>query len=371
MKTLDRYIIKLFVQNYIILWVVLGGLYLLVDLIVDLDEFLKAGREHAERMGGMIGGTAWVMADYYGPMFLLIFTVMSGLIVVGAMGFTASQLQRSRELTAILASGVSLYRVAAPLLIVGFIINLIVLPIQEFAIPPLADKLVRSKAQVGQATLDEDPVNYARDDAGSLISAASFSIEREAMSDVRIIERDSNGQQTRLIRADTATWSEADKHWALKNGRAFDTTADAGIQSGVLGGEQVNYYATELSPSVLITRQAAIYIRLQSLASLEGMRTNAALTLEQRGRITQVMWSRFSTLVMGVLIMLMALPFFLTRVPGNVLKNSAKASGITIGAWSAALVLVQVGGMNPVTAALLPVILFVPIAFYLLTTIKT
>ena len=370
MKTLDRYIVKQFLQNYLILWVVLGGLYLVVDLIVDLDEFLRAGRQHSDRLGGAFAGTAWAMADYYGPLLLLVFTAMSGLLVVAAMGFTISQLQRNRELTAILASGVSLYRVAAPVLITGFLINLLVLPVQELAIPKLADRLVRSKSQVGQPTLSDNPVHYAKDDSGALVSAASFSIARRALTDVRIIERDTLGRQTRLIRADRADWSKPDQAWHLTNGRAFDTAS--GIDGPVaLQGKPVDRYDTELSPEVLITRQAAVYIRLQSLKDLEKMRRNEALTPAQRGRVTQVMWSRFTTLVMGVLIMLMALPFFLTRVPGNLLKSSAKAAGITIGAWAGGLVLVQVGGLNPVTAALLPVILFVPISFYLITTIKT
>lgn len=370
MRILDRYIVKQFVLNYIILWVVLGGLYLVVDLIVDLDEFLKAGREHADRLGGVLPGTVWVMADYYGPMLLLIFTLVSGLLVVAAMGFTVSQMQRSRELTAILASGVSLYRVAAPVLIAGFLINLLVLPVQELVIPGLADKLVRSKSQVGQPTLDDDPVHYARDDAGSLVSAARFSTADRTMSDVRIIERDDAGRQTRLIRAQQASWSEADRAWLLEDGRAFDTRP--GTEGpAVLRGEPVDRYRTELSPEVLVTRQAALFIRLQSLAQLEAMRANAALSPAQRGRVTQVMWSRFTSLVMGVLVLLMALPFFLTRVPGNMLLNAAKAAGIVIGAWAGGLLMVQVGGLNSVTAALLPVIVFVPIAFYQITTIKT
>lgn len=370
MRTLDRYIVKLFVQNYIILWVVLGGLYVLVDLIIDLDEFLKAGRVHADRMGGVIMGTAWVLADYYGPVLLLIFTGMSGLLVVGAMGFTIAQLQRSREITAILASGISLYRVAAPVLIVGFLINLLVLPVQELAVPQLADKLVRSKSQVGEPTLKDQPVHYATDEAGSLISAASFSAERKEMVGIRIIERDEGGRQTRLIRADRASWAEADGAWQLEGGLAFNT-GDPQIETGGLSGMPIAQYATELSPKVLITRQAALFIRLQSLRQLEKMRANAALTEQQRGKITQVMWSRFTTLVLGVLVLLMGLPFFLKRVPGNLLMNSAKASGITIGAWAAGLVLLQVGGLNPITTALLPIVLFVPLAFYLVTTIKT
>ncbi|MFK7790005.1 MAG: LptF/LptG family permease [Phycisphaeraceae bacterium] len=378
MKTLDRYIIKQFLQNYIILCVVLSGLYVLVDLIVDLDEFLKAGREHADRMGGVFAGTAWVMADYYGPVLLLIFSAMSGLIVVAAMGFTISQLQRTRELTAILASGISLYRIAAPVLIAGFAINLLVLPVQELAIPPLADKLVRSKSQVGQPTMTEKPIHYARDESGALISASSFSAKSGDMTDVRIIERDDEGRQERLILADRATWSEGKAQgkansnglWLLENGQAFRTMTSDALPTA-LGGEVVTQYRTELSPEVLITRQAALYVRLQSIGQLQTMRSNSALTAEQRAQITQVMWGRFTTLVMGVLILLMGLPYFLTRMPGNMLISSAKAASITIGAWSAGLVLMQIGGLNPVTTALLPIALYVPISFYLISTIKT
>lgn len=370
MKTLDRYIIKQFVQNYVILCVVLGGLYVLVDLIVDLDEFLKAGRVHGQDMGGVIIGTAWVMADYYGPVLLLIFSAMSGLLVVAAMGFTIAQLQRTREITAILASGISLYRVAAPVLIAGFMINLIVLPVQEYAIPPLAEKLVRSKSQVGQPTMTDKPVHYARDQAGALISAASFSAKTGDMTAVRIIERDDTGRQTRLIRAERASWSSDKGAWQLEGGQAFKTVTSDSVPDA-LGGESVMAFETELSPKVLIARQEAIFVRLQSLKQLQDMRGNTALTPKQRSRITQVMWGRFTTLVMGVLILLMGLPYFLTRVPGNMLINSAKAAGMTIGAWSAGLVLMQVGGLNPLTAAILPIVLFVPISFYLVSTIKT
>lgn len=370
MKTLDRYIIKLFVQNYVILCVVLSGLYVLVDLIVDLDEFLKAGREHGKGIGGIIPGTAWVMLDYYGPVLLLIFSAMSGLLVVAAMGFTIAQLQRSREITAILASGISLYRVAVPVLVAGFAINLLVLPVQEYAIPPLAEKLVRSKSQVGQPTMTDKPVHYARDESGALISAASFSAKTGDMTEVRIIERDQTGSQTRLIRAERASWSANEGAWMLTQGQAFQTVTHDALPEA-LGGERIALFKTELSPRVMITRQAALFVRLQSMSDLQKMRSNSALTPEQRGRVTQVMWGRFTTLVMGVLILLMGLPYFLTRVPGNMLVNSAKAAGITIGAWSAGLVLMQIGGLNPVTAALLPVVLFVPISFYLVSTIKT
>ena len=225
MKTLDRYIIRQFVINFVILSVVMMALYVLVDLIVDLDEFLDAGRELAGERGGTVAATLWVLGDYYGPFLMLVYVAMSGLIVVAAMGFTVSQMQRNRELTALLAGGVSLYRVAAPILIAGFCFNLVALPVQEMLIPPLAEKILRPKSQAGSATIQDKPVHYVLDDSGSLVSAASFSAERGELTGVRIIRLDESGRQVSLIRAARAVWDEPGGVWLLEDGVQFDPQA--------------------------------------------------------------------------------------------------------------------------------------------------
>ncbi|MEM9415488.1 MAG: LptF/LptG family permease [Planctomycetota bacterium] len=370
MKLLDRYIIKQFVLNFIILSVVMMGLYVLVDLIVDLDEFLDAGRELADERGGVFLATMWVLGDYYGPFLLLVYVAMSGLIVVAAMGFTVSQMQRNRELIALLAGGVSLYRVAAPILVAGFAFNLLAMPVQEILIPPLAEKIVRPKSQAGSLTIKDKPVHYLKDESGALISASSFSAERGEMEDVRIIRLDEDGRQVSLIRASLATWDAEGGRWILEDGLRFNPDADPSSPES-LSGTPVEGYTTELSSEVLIVRQASLYLRLLSMRELEGMRGNQALTAKARASVTQIIWSRFSTIVLSVLILLMALPYFLSRVPGNLLVNATKAAGITVGAWAGGLVLLQVGNLNPVTAAWLPVIIYLPISFWLATKIET
>ena len=47
-------------------------------------------------------------------------------------------LGRNRELTAMVSSGISLYRVAMPILIAGIALNVLALPVQEFVLPHLA-----------------------------------------------------------------------------------------------------------------------------------------------------------------------------------------------------------------------------------------
>ena len=301
---------------------------------------------------------------------MLVYVAMSGLIVVAAMGFTVSQMQRNRELTALLAGGVSLYRVAAPILIAGFCFNLVALPVQELLIPPLAEKILRPKSQAGSATIQDKPVHYVLDDSGSLVSAASFSAERGELTGVRIIRLDEAGRQVSLIRATHAAWDAVGGAWRLEDGVQFDPQAGP-TDPDALSGFPVSFYATELSPDVLIVRQASLYLRLLSLRQLDSMRDNQALRAKTRGQVTQIIWSRFSTIVLSVLILLMGLPYFLSRVPGNPLAHAVKAAGITVGAWAGGLVLLQIGGLNPVTAAWLPVIIYLPVSFWLVTTIET
>ncbi|MEM1355767.1 MAG: LptF/LptG family permease [Planctomycetota bacterium] len=371
MTTLDRYIIKQFVVNFVILAVVLMGLYILIDLIVDLDEFLEAARKQADNRGGFLPALLWVMMDYYVPAMMLVYTAMSGLIVVAAMGFTITQLQRNRELTAIMAGGVSLYRVAAPILIAGFVLNLLVLPVQELMIPPLAEKIVRPKPQLGEPTIREKPVHYARDGEGALLSAASFRAEDRTLTQMRVIERDTEGRQTRMIRADKARWDPTADAWRLSADARVYAPAGTDVAPDALTGQPIRVYPSELSPEVLIVRQESLYLRLQSVQKLESMRGNMALDVSRRAQVTQLVWSRFSTLVLGVLILLMAMPFFLTRVPGSLLAGSSRAAAMTVGAWAGGLVLLQVGGLNPITAAWLPVVIYLPVAFYQATSIKT
>ena len=68
MKTLDRYIARLFVLNFGILFVVLMSLFVVVDLIVDLDEFLHAGqfwgrRQLVQRHIDTERVDAWALTD--------------------------------------------------------------------------------------------------------------------------------------------------------------------------------------------------------------------------------------------------------------------------------------------------------------------
>lgn len=410
MKTLDRYIIRQFLTNFALLFVVLMSLFVVVDLIVDLDEFIQAGAAHADAwFGGRWVATLGITVGYYGPMVLLVYVFFNGLIVVGAMGFTLTSLQRTRELTAMIASGVSLYRVAAPLLVTGLLLSALTLPVQEFVLPPLAPKLVRKKSHLKKLTAERErkPVFYAPAGGGDLLSAESFDPVEGVLRGVQIHDRSPEGRTIRFVRADAAYWRaetitpedvaaagggspKIRMRWVFENGVAEEirqpgaalqaTDGDAGGRlspRGVVRG--VGAYDTDLSPTVLQARQTAMFANLLSIRELQGLSENRAIDATRRGKIKQVIWSRFSLMVLNALLLVMALPFFLSRVPGNTLVASLRAAGLCIGAWGGGLVMLQVGpgslplgGLaSPAVVAWLPVAMYLPVAAWQLSRIKT
>jgi lipopolysaccharide export system permease protein len=425
MKTLDFYIIRQFVINFAILYVVLMTLFVVVDLIVDLDEFLEGGRNWARRQSiarqaDQMGlptaalteliedgegveviaermhiseDEAWklmqriepgflmravgvfrMIGDFYGPMIILVYAFFSGLIVVAAMGFTLSGLGRQRELTAMVSSGVSLYRVAMPILVAGIALNVLALPIQEFVIPELAGKLGRKKSHIKNITVERLAFQYIPDEKGALLSAASFDAEHEQLEGVRVLLRNADSVQVGHITAAQALWNEQAKGWDLIGGYQVDgRPVESPVETVDRSSVEVDFFKTDLSPTLIKTRRNADYVRLLPVRQLQQMQHSEAVPAAMRDVVARTKWGRVCLLLVNVLILAMGLPYFLLRSPGNMLMQSVKCAGLCIGVWAGGMTLPEMvsGHLNPVAAAWIPVVVYLPLSAYVLQKVKT
>jgi lipopolysaccharide export system permease protein len=375
MKILDRYIMRQFAIHFVILLFVLVGLFVLIDLMVDLDEFVKAARIRfeADPGGRRFGGMAWQLLvtifDFHGPLVVLVYVFMSGLVVVAAVGFTFNGLTRSRELAAMVSSGISMYRLAAPAVVLGVALNALALPLQEYLIPRFAQKLTRSKSSLSRGDSGRYAIHYVRDGRGNLFSASQFDPLNSVLSGVMIRQLDTAGHYISRIWADEAVWDPARKGWSLVQGHATSLTEVGQIlQPAAVASAE--FVATDLSPQVLLARQAAIFPRLLGLADLRALAANPNIDSRQ---ITQIMHGRFSLFVINVLVLIMSLSFFLLREPTNLMLQAVKAAAVCVGAFMSGVVVMEMGieYVNPVTAAWLPVVFYLPLSALLLQTVKT
>ena len=108
MSIIDRYLLRQFVQTFLICYLSLTGLYIIFDAFTNLEEFL--------RVADKCGGLAKLMVTHYGYRSILFFDRTSGLLALVAAMFTVAWIQRHNELTALLAAGVSRIRVVKPII---------------------------------------------------------------------------------------------------------------------------------------------------------------------------------------------------------------------------------------------------------------
>lgn len=374
MPTIDRYILRLFLTNFIILLAVLLVLIVVVDLVATLDEFVQAAQNWADERGGIVWSFLYAIADYYGPLLLRIIVMVTGLVATGAMGFTFFAMAKQRELVVVITSGVSLYRVAAPVLVAAAVLNVLVLPIQEYVLPPLAPKLVRPKVDIKRTEPRTTAISYARDSSHSLLSAGDFrpDLASPKLSDVVILTRSDTGQAIRRITAAEAVWEEQRHGWELINGYAIRPTYDRDPLASPEPPkpQPVFFFATDLTPDVLRARRDAAYPQLLGIKGLLDLARNQAADSRL---ITHIMHSRVSSIAVNMLILVMALRFVLVRLPTDLAASALRASAVCIPAWGVGLLLTfySIPWLNPAASAWLPVVVLLPLSAAMLAALRS
>src|SRR5918993_3017912 len=174
MKILDRYILKSFLKNWAISFMVLVGMYMVLDMVFNFDELvaLKPGEtaSAADTLLGVLGN----VADFYFFQSFLFFNHLSGIIPVVAAAFTLMRLSRFNELTAVLAAGVPLLRVAMPIIIAGVVVNGLMIADQEIVIPRIMHKLTRDHDELTRSDAKTFDIRGMQDSHGSLLYVSRF-----------------------------------------------------------------------------------------------------------------------------------------------------------------------------------------------------
>jgi len=370
MKILDKYVAKNFLIGYAIAFCVLIGLRIIIDLFVNLDEFT----EHPD-----LGALA-VMKNilvFYGLNSILYFREFAGMITVVAASFSFGKMVRSNELVAVMASGVSLKRVIAPIVLLALLLTGVLVIDQELIIPPLADKLVRSHDDIpGQESYD---IWFINDGNGSLICSQRFDVETSTLHNPTIITRRKIANSgiwevTGWIDAEKAIYNGETGGWDLINGRFRF------IEKGSLRGAQpIAFYASDITP-----RDIPIRLKSEHKTLLSWRQLVALVKQAEQGKIKDArqLYSqkhfRVTEPIINLVMLMVCLPILVCRDPKS-MKSAVTISFAMVGACFVATFICKmlapeanVGNFYQIGFyAWLPVFIFLPIAFIELDSMKT
>jgi lipopolysaccharide export system permease protein len=135
MCIIDRYLLRQFVQTFLICFLSLTGLYIVFDVFSNLDQFVRCGQK--------AGGVLPFMAHYYRHRWLLVFDLTSGTLAMISAMFTLAWIQRHNEMTALMSAGVSRFRVLIPIIAAVAAVSLLSAANRELVIPRYRDDLAR------------------------------------------------------------------------------------------------------------------------------------------------------------------------------------------------------------------------------------
>ena len=368
MKILDRYLLTNFLVNYFLSLFVLISLYVVLDLFVNLDEFTKSGQ----------GALAIVydIGNYYFYNLPLYFSQLSGVITAFAACATLARMQRQNEITAVLSSGTSMYRLAAPIVVAGLVMNAFLLVDQEVVLPSVAPKLARQRDDVEGAKVW--PVWFVRDGDSRLFSAQHFSPKQQSIRDLVVLELTSNPTGPRrlahVVTADKAYWDPDKKGWKLARGIRLSPGEGENasfFDQHEMKPEGLDFYPCSLTPEELQLRQTSQWIGFLSTRQLNLLAKRGDVKGNQ---IAQVKHTRFTMPISNMILMLLGMVFFMHRLPESALTQGAKALGVCAVAFLVTFMGQQMVGMldvNPALPAWLPIFLFGPLAALLLDNVKT
>ncbi len=367
LTTFDRYVMGRFLHTFVLLFVATLGLFVVIDLFMNIDEFQDSLARDQTATSGQSELFRRIGEYYFYRSFD--FFEMAGpvLIVVSAVTVVAL-LRKSSETFPLLAAGIPAFRLLRPLLLTAVVLNVALMVNQEYMIPRLAVRLQTPRGSRAAEIQRVDPVyDYSNDlthIAGDHVLPGSGTLvgPRFAFREGRLSKR------SFILKAEKASWLSSPPEAPGKNGWLLQkVTGVLDIETLTAEGRN-RILPTASGTDVFVVSDVTFdYLcsggrntRLLSSAQLvERIRKPAAGVVPVRSQ-SLALHSRLTRPILCLLSISLALPLVLRRESHSLITNLATCAavlGFFYGTAHACLAAGNGAVLSPDTAAWLPVIL--------------
>jgi len=207
MKSIDRYILRQFVVTTIFALVAFTIIFVVVDMMENLDDFLDRQAE--------VG----IIAMYYVYFIPEIIKLMIPVGMLLSALFTTGRLSTFNELTALKSSGVSLYRFMAPLLLFSLLVSCASVYFNGWVVPSANKKklaIARSYFQKNIEVIAKNNI-FIQDTRTRILSIGFFDDHLNLATHVSLQDFDGSDPTVVVARCDAQQmkWNPASKSWTL------------------------------------------------------------------------------------------------------------------------------------------------------------
>lgn len=361
MIIIEKYVFKGFIALFLLCLVLLWVLYIIGDIFGFLDEILKAG----------ISVSSLAAFYYYLTPFIL--TQIIPISALIASVYLLGNLNKDSEITAMRASGISVWEILRPILATAFLVSLFVFIVNDKLLPGAMRKAnriryekldVAKRGKTGSVNVYNVAI-YGR--GGKIIFARRFDIQKEMLEDIIIHQNDAQQDLILKISAKSMHWTE-DGNWRGKDVVIYKTD-----NSGQFIGEPT--VAAEMDMPMIETPTDFVNNQwkpeFMSYKRLRGyMEVFAMSSKKTYRRLLVDLNYKIAFPFACVMTVLISAPFVLSTQRGKALLGMAKGILIAllyIPVMAVGLALGKGGVLPPILGAWLSNIIFGALSIYLLS----
>ncbi len=361
LQILDIYIIRDWLFYFVLTQVALSGIYIIFDFFQLLSYIVS---HHVP---------ALLVITYYGYLLPQIAYLVLPVSVLVATLVSLSLLAKTSQITALKAAGISLYRIATPVLLAGAIASGGMFLMGDSYLPAVNQRqdALRNEIQGRPAqTFFRPGWQWIFGKSGRIYNYRFFDPYHNVFADLSVFDFNSSFHMTRRLYAKRAFWEPHVQQWILENGwtRQID-------------GDRVTSYAPFSVAAFRDLAERPSYFK-------RDVRTSEQMNVVELGRYIQSLrqggfdvvrlsvqfYRKFSYPLVALIVALIGIPFAFTVGRKGALTGIALSLGIAIAFWSISSLFQAMGDLGqfpPAVAAWSPDILFGIGGAYLLARVRT
>jgi lipopolysaccharide export system permease protein len=206
MKIVDRYLINEYLRNLLFITLSFLSLFLIIDFFEKIRMFLSNNATFAQMGSYFIFRIPMVVSQ----------TLPAAVLLTSLV--TCGYLSRHSEITAMKANGISLYRIALPILTIAALTSLLIFFLSEWVTPLTNDRaehirLVEVQKQASMGSFKQDQIWY-RGQKG-IYNFRLFDVQTSTLQGITIYYLDRQMKLIMRLDAERGEWKEG--RWLFHN----------------------------------------------------------------------------------------------------------------------------------------------------------